>query len=178
MNGISHVLPQEVYGNFETQSNAMYATSILNKIADRICNFTSSSGSGARINASDFNNSLALQFDELMQLQDHWFEGGGIAPNKNKLAFFAKKVIESYPTFAALPLIAPTQNGNLLLEWDVEGHPSIDINFNDMSAYYHTFGIEGEEMEKSLPLITENDFDAFFVFLSTHIPPKTYEYKL
>ena len=129
----------------------------------------SSSGSGAGINASDFNNSLALQFDELMQLQDNWFEGGGFAPDKNKLTFIAKKVIKSYPTFIALPQIAPTQDGNLLLEWDVEGHPSIDINLNDMSAYYHTFGIEGEEMEMSLPLITESDFDAFFVFLSTHI---------
>ena len=89
MNAISNVFPRDVYGNFNTQDNVIYAKSILHKITHHICNLISSSGSGAGVNASDFNNSLALQFDELMQLQDNWFEGGGFAPDKNKLSFIA-----------------------------------------------------------------------------------------
>ena len=170
MSGLTQFLPQDVYGNINAQNNATYATSILYKIAHHICYIVLSSGSGANIIANDSNNDLLLQFNELMQLQDSWFEGGGIAPDKNKLAYFAKKIIESYPKSIALPQIFPTQDGNLLFEWNIEGYPSIDVNLNNMSAYYHTFGIKGEEMEKSFSLITESDFESFFVFLSTHIP--------
>ena len=124
-----------------------------------------------RVKTNDMarNRDLAIQFDKMMQLKDGWFEGEGIVPNAEKLKSFAAKMIENYPESHASPHIVPTQDGNLLFEWDMEGHPSIDIDLKNMNAYFHTFGVDGKEMEKSFMLVTESDFKTFFDFLSSYM---------
>jgi len=58
----------------------------------------------------------------------------------------------------------------LLFEWNLEGHPSIDINLKNMDVYYHTFKQNGEELEINFLLNFDDDFESFFNFLSNHIP--------
>jgi len=115
------------------------------------------------------NSQLVTLFDELAQLEDGWYEGQGIAPDKNKLESVAQKFIDFYPENLPLPAIVPTQDGNILLEWDAEGDPSTDIDLGDMRASFHIFGTIGEDVEADFVLSTENGFESFFAFLSAHI---------
>ena len=112
---------------------------------------------------------LTMRFDELTQLKTGWYDGQGTAPDKNKLEVIAQNLTDSYPDHLPLPTIVPTQNGNLLLEWDAEGDPSVDIDLGDMMASFHAFGPNGEDVEADFVLSAEGDFESFFVFLSTHI---------
>ena len=98
-----------------------------------------------------------------------WYEGQGAVPDANKLKIIAQSLTDSYPEHLPPPMVVPTQDGNLLLEWDAEGDPSTDIDLGNMRAGFHAFGPRGENMEADFPLNAESDFDSFFAFLSTHI---------
>jgi len=114
------------------------------------------------------NFPLAKQFDELARLEAGWYEGQGTAPDKNKLKIIAQKLTDSYPEHLHLPTIVPTQDGNLLLEWDTEGEPSTDIDLGSMKASFHAFGPRGEDVEADFDL-SMGSFEPFFAFLSAHI---------
>ncbi|EIL87441.1 hypothetical protein AB7849_03170 [Rhodanobacter sp. 115] len=115
------------------------------------------------------NYPLAMRFDDLIQLKDGWYEGQGIAPDRDKLAIVAEKLIGAYPERVQLPLIAPTPNGNLLLEWEAVGDPSVDIDLAEERASFHSFGDRNGEIEMDFPLGTDSDWKSFFAFLSEHI---------
>ena len=115
------------------------------------------------------NFPLMKRFDELAQLEANWYEGQGTAPDKNKLEIIAQKLTDSYPEHLPLPTIVPTQDGNLLLEWDTEGDPSTDIDLGSMKASFHAFGPRGEDIEADFDLSVEGSFETFFAFLSAHI---------
>ena len=117
-------------------------------------------------------NQLAVQFDELAQLKAGWYEGQGTAPDANKLRIITQKLTDSYPEYLPLPTIVPMQDGNLLMEWDAEGDPSSDIDLGVMRASFHAFGSSGEDIEEDFVLNTEDEFNSFFAFLSTHIQPR------
>jgi hypothetical protein len=118
------------------------------------------------------NYQLTIQFDELTQLKDGWYEGEGVAPDSNKLKTIAQKLTDSYPEHLPLPTVIPTQDGNLLLEWDTAGDPSVDIDLSDMRANFHAFGANGEDIEADFTLNGENDYKIFFEFLSFNVQAK------
>ena len=115
------------------------------------------------------NFPLAKQFNELAQLEAGWYEGQVTAPDKDKLEIIAQKLTDSYPEHLPLPTIVPTQDGNLLLEWDTEGDPSTDIDLCSMKASFHAFGPSDEDIESDFDLSVEGSFETFFAFLSAHI---------
>jgi hypothetical protein len=115
------------------------------------------------------NYPLAVQFDDLAQLEIGWYDGSGQIPDRNKFKIFSQKLIDLYPEKLPLPTIVPTQDGNLLMEWDALGEPSADIDFDRMLADFHAFGSNGEDMERSFQLNENEDFESFFTFLSEHI---------
>ena len=119
------------------------------------------------------NYPLAIQFDELAQLKAGWYEGQGNAPDMDKLEIIAQKLTNSYPEHLPLPNIVPTQDGNLLMEWDSEGDPSIDIYLDEMRASFHAFGPNDEDIESDFSLNTNEDYESLFTFLIGHIKPRS-----
>jgi hypothetical protein len=115
------------------------------------------------------NYRLATQFDELARLEAGWYEGRGKALNIDNLKIIAQRMIDSYPERLPLPTIVPTQEGDLLLEWDAVGDPSVDIDLDGMDASFHAFGSNGEDLEENFPLRTNDDFKSLLSFLSEHI---------
>jgi hypothetical protein len=115
------------------------------------------------------NYPLATQFDDLAQLEAGWHDGHGDAPDTNKLEIIAQKFIDSYPEHLPVPNIIPTQDGNLLLEWDTEGEPSADINLAELCVAFHAFGLNGEDIEKDFQIGKSEDFESFLAFLSDYI---------
>jgi len=114
------------------------------------------------------NYDLASRFDEIAQLKDGWFEGGGLAPNADKLAFVSEKMIADYPDKLPLPQIAPKQDGNLLLEWKAEGDPSLDIDLAASQGSFHAFGANGDDVERDFNLDAAG-WQALFAFLCDNI---------
>ena len=119
------------------------------------------------------NFPLAVQFEELAQLENGWYESQGIAPDANKLKGLSQKLTDLYPEYLPLPTIVPKQDGNLLLEWDADGDPSTDIDLGSMMASFHAFGLNGEDIEGDFPLSASKDFEPFFAFLSANIKPRS-----
>jgi len=112
---------------------------------------------------------LAARFDVLAELADGWLDGKGIAPDQTKLAAIAEKMIGHFPEQLPLPAIAPTPEGNLLLEWDAPGDPSVDLHLDSMRAAFHAFQPDETEIEHEILLTAEASWGQFFTFLNERI---------
>jgi hypothetical protein len=121
------------------------------------------------------NYTLSMRFDELAQLETGWYEGQGIAPKRANFESVAKMLIDSYPESIPLPSIVPTQTGNLLLEWDAIGDPSVDIDLDTMQASFHAFGQDEKDIDADFSLIDAQSYAVFFSFLSVHIKSEKVE---
>ncbi len=108
---------------------------------------------------------LSARFDVLLALADGWLDGAGIALDKAKLAQVAERMVGHYPEQLPLPAIAPTPEGNLLLEWDAPGDPSVDLDLASMRAAFHAFHPDETEIESAILLTSEESWSQFFAFL-------------
>lgn len=114
------------------------------------------------------NYAIAARFDEVSQIENGWFEGAGLAPDADRLALVSERLIADYPDKLPLPQIAPTQDGNLLLEWKAEGDPSLDIDLAAAHASFHAFGMNGEDVERDFNL-DATGWQLLFAFLGDNI---------
>jgi len=115
------------------------------------------------------NHHLSTRFDELAQLQSGWYEGSGLAPDSDQLSSVAERFVSDYPDELALPAIIPTQDGNLLFEWDLFGVPSLDMRLCDSHASYHAFDESGSDIEHDFSLINDLEWRGLFDFLGKNL---------
>jgi hypothetical protein len=115
--------------------------------------------------AVQHNYQLSSWFDSILDLEDGWLDGKGKAPNKTILPKVAKQMVERYPEHLPLPVIAPTPEGNILLEWMAYGDLSIDISLDSLKAFLHAFQKDGKEIESEIALSSETDWNRLFDFL-------------
>ena len=115
---------------------------------------------------------LSARFDTLLALADGWLDGQGIAPDKTKLTEVAERIIGCYPEKLPLPAITPTPEGNLLLEWDAPGDPSVDLHLASMRAAIHAFQPDETEIEREIPLTTDASWGELFSFLNERLQPR------
>ncbi len=119
------------------------------------------------------NHLMATRFDELSEIKDGWHDGQGVAPDSIGLGFVAEKFVAHFPESVPLPMIVPTQDGNLLVEWDTVGDPTLDVNLLRKTASFHAFDHSGGDVEQDFLLTNNADWDLFFVFLSDHVPRRS-----
>lgn len=117
------------------------------------------------------NYEIANRIEEISELRDGWFDGSGVAPASDKLDLVASHLIPSYPEKLPLPAIIPTPEGNLLLEWNTSGDPSVDVRLDRLVGEFHSFDPQGQDLERDFPLANEADWKAFFHFLERTITP-------
>ena len=104
-----------------------------------------------------------------MLFRSGWLDGSGNAPDKANLAVLAGKMVGQYPEKLPLPAIAPTPEGNLLLEWDAPGDPSVDLHLPSMRAAFHAFQPNEVEIEREIELTTDGAWSQFFALLSERL---------
>lgn len=121
--------------------------------------------------STQMNYEIANRLEEISLLEDGWFDSSGKAPAPSALERSAANLIAHFPERLALPAIVPTPQGDLLLEWQSAGNPSVDLLLEDLTAEYHAFDQEGGDVEKEFPLGSEVEWKAFFEFLSHSITP-------
>ena len=119
------------------------------------------------------NYAIAARFRELAILEDGWCDGQGTAPDKDLLSLLSESLTSFYPETLPLPLIAPTQDGNVLLEWNTRGDPSVDIELADkLVADFHAFS-DGRDIERRFELDGDESWALFFEFLGIRIENST-----
>jgi hypothetical protein len=126
------------------------------------------------------NYYMTKQFEAVGQLTEGWCNGCGIAPDKAGLESLAKKLTDSFPQSLRLPIITPTLDGNLLLEWGAIGYvgttpcygggPSVNIDLLSMKVDFCDFKADGGVIEKDFDL--KGDIKPFIDFLQEHVSLK------
>lgn len=111
------------------------------------------------------SQALSSQFDELRALADGWFDGAGRAPDPVALDFLETWLSEHFPADVPVPAIVPTPEGDLLLEWNVPGQPSVDIRLSDFHAAFHMFLADGLDLESTCDLRSDAERVQFLDFL-------------
>lgn len=114
------------------------------------------------------NQALSARFDEIAQLKNGWFNGFGSAPQPSSLARLAGKMVAEYPSDLPIPQVVPTQDGDILFEWNSVGEPSLDINLRTQLASFHAFQIDGTDSEAEFDL-SQDDWTSLFSFLSERL---------
>ncbi len=114
------------------------------------------------------NFQMAARFDELRALENGWYDGSGSAPDKDALDQIADRLIAHYPEGLPLPAIIPTPEGNLLLEWQSEGDPSVDVNLTDLTADFHAFR-DNRDVEDAFTLSDLNEWKRLFTTLAQNV---------
>ncbi|MDR3087257.1 MAG: hypothetical protein LBU45_04825 [Azoarcus sp.] len=116
------------------------------------------------------NYPIVTRFDELAALEDGWYDGEGLAPDKENLATIAEYLTGAYPEDLPLPAIVPTPEGDLLLEWRTQGYPTVDLQLKTpLSASFHAFDPNNDDVEQDFSLKTGQDWAQFLAFLREHI---------
>ncbi|MBK9288330.1 MAG: hypothetical protein IPN38_11770 [Flavobacteriales bacterium] len=115
------------------------------------------------------NYEIANRLESITSLKDGWYDGGGRAPSQAAMAIVSKMLVHLYPKGIQLPLIVPMQDGNILLEWNALGEPSLDIDLSAMTAWFQQFALDGSDVEADFKLQTEEDWRRLMGYLSNHI---------
>ena len=111
------------------------------------------------------SQALLSQFDALRALSDGWFDGAGRAPDLATLEFLELWLVEHFPTEIPTPTIVPTPEGDVLLEWNTSGEPSVDICLSDLRAAFHMFRADGTDLECVYDLRSDEERVHFLTLL-------------
>jgi hypothetical protein len=111
---------------------------------------------------------IAGQLDQISSLAVGWHDGGGVALDATKIAEVYEHLVGCYPEKLPLPTIVPTPDGNLLFEWKATSDPSLDVRLEDLTAEFHAFGNDGEDVEESFNLQSRDGWGKLFEFLDKH----------
>jgi hypothetical protein len=117
------------------------------------------------VSSLEVQSDLFKLFEPLLRLHDGWLENQGIAPNLTALNHFTEHFLEFYPDSLVVPIVVPTPEGNILLEWHTEGSPSLDVNLIDFSAQFHAFAADGTDIETDVVLDSKQAWQDFLEFL-------------
>lgn len=115
------------------------------------------------------NMPLISRFDEISKLEKGWHDGGGEPLNANALGDFANTLIDHFPDSLPLPHVFPTPDGDLSLEWEAVGDPTVLVDFIEKKAYFHAFDKDNTDIEEEFELPSSDNYFYFFNFLLNHI---------
>ena len=107
------------------------------------------------------------RLDWSAQIKDDLCDCPMIASNKSKSEILVQRIVYSYPAHLSKPAIFFTQDGNLLLEWEAGGYPTVNIDVNSMMASFHIFKTNDDDFTKTFNLSEDSGFVSFIDFLSS-----------
>ncbi len=113
------------------------------------------------------NDGLGKQIEELAALNDGWLDGKGVAPDKEGIAWGADLFSKSFPESLPLPLVAPTPEGGLFLEWitdcyRVSGEILLPRHVCELQA---TNVDSGETLNETVNLDEPHGLEEFYAFV-------------
>lgn len=112
---------------------------------------------------------LSVLFEKLANLKNGWLDGYGVALDQNRLIEFKDQFLKHYPNNVLIPMITPTIEGGIFLEWHTEGMPSVTIELETMKASYHRFSSNGLDQEQEFELVNDIRWKKFCNFILCEI---------
>lgn len=94
---------------------------------------------------------LVSSIDKLSTLADGWLEGVGVAPKPENLNWLTNEVSKSFPESLAYPSVAPSEEGNVILEWILpHARIELEVNFAEKKLELYSTNIKaGDFVEAS-----------------------------
>lgn len=109
-------------------------------------------------------------FGKILALKDGWYNGRGVAPNKQWVRNFAHLWRQFWPRSLPLPAAVPTPDGNVLLEWKGYGNVTVDLDIGKEKAYFHAIDKSGKDIEREFSLAAGGKGTVeFFKFVAGYI---------
>lgn len=89
----------------------------------------------------------------LLKLQDEWLDGGGKAPDSERLIWLMNEMLRFFPAALEYPAVVPTEEGNVVFEWiRPEARIELEVNFADHQLeLYATNLLTNEFTEETYP---------------------------
>jgi hypothetical protein len=115
---------------------------------------------------------VSLRINNLLKLEDNWYEGQGKALNKEQLTKFENLFNSYFDNKLSLPAIFPRIDGNIQLEWkkDVK-NIVVDINLSSMLAdfFYYNDMDDSDEKETQIAIHDKNGWDSLNILIESYI---------
>ncbi len=99
----------------------------------------------------------------LFALTDGWNGNHSLGPDSGRNDLFFSALM-SYPEDLSPPYLFPTNDGNVLLEWDIGGSPTLEVLRDEQKAIFHR-EVKGGSFEALFPLDTVRNIATLFTFL-------------
>ena len=116
------------------------------------------------------NQALAGQIEELGSLQDGWLGEPSKAPDQTGLAWARDQLVATFPEDLPFPLVAPTPEGGLFLEWiQSSARVSVEILLPGHRAEFQAVNLEtGESHEAEADLDLPDSWQAMYAFVQQY----------
>jgi hypothetical protein len=118
---------------------------------------------------------VSARLEELRLLKDGWLDGKGIAPDNSGLDWLSNIFEEKYPDHLPLPLIFPTAEGCVLVEWSINDNEiSIEIDLSNHTGNWHSLNLTSDkEVSAELGLDTNDAWEFIITEISNLIEGKS-----
>jgi len=117
---------------------------------------------------------ISLCFQQLLKLEDNWYEGQGTKYDRELLSKFATLFNLNFDNNLPLPGIFPKVDGNIQLEWKVESKNVIaEIDLEGMMTNVFCFHDlnDTEEIEIILPLVDNRGWELLNHHIRDYLTP-------
>ena len=115
---------------------------------------------------------VSLRINNLLKLENNWYEGQGKALNKEHLTKFENLFNSYFDNKLSLPAIFPKIDGNIQLEWKKDTKNIIvDINLSSLSSdfFYYNDSNDSDEKEEKIALDNKEGWNSLNNLIETHI---------
>ena len=81
---------------------------------------------------------VRIRLNKCRDMEDGWFDGGGVAPSDEGLTWLLDAFERLYPKRAPLPFTFPTPDGGIWFEWSINRYEiSLEVNLSERGGVWH-----------------------------------------
>ena len=99
------------------------------------------------------HDKLVSGIDGLMDLENGWLDGGGIAPEAVHLSALIDEMVRSFPADLEYPAVVPTEDANVVFEWILpHARIELEVNFADQQLELYATNLKTNQfVEETYP---------------------------
>jgi hypothetical protein len=118
----------------------------------------------------EYGQKMFDRLEELKNLKAGWLDGDGEELDKDGLDWLAASLEIVYPKTLLEPVIFPTPDGGVLLEWVANGEDvSLEVDLDNHQGYYHRYSLtENLTEDQEVDLDKDEGWEKVIQCLSAH----------
>lgn len=115
---------------------------------------------------------VSLRINNLLKLENNWYEGQGKALNKEQLTKFENLFNSYFDNKLSLPAIFPKIDGNIQLEWKKDfKNIIVDVNLSSLyiNFFYYSDINDSDEKEAQIAIHNKDGWDSLNTLIKSYI---------